>query len=171
MRIAVALLLACLGAVASGCATYQSDLARGQKAYEQNSHERSLAILRSLEPHIDRLSLSERGQYAYLRGMSDHRIGYRSDARHWLAIAQSIETQTPGSLPSDWAKRTEETLKELNEEVFTGGVQALTNTPNKQTDLDEPPVRKKPKRTEDVEDKPTEKPAAQPVEGEKTETK
>jgi hypothetical protein len=138
-----------------GCATYQSDLARGEKAFEQNAHERALAILRALEPDIDRLSPSERAQYAYLRGMTDYRIGYRSDARHWLAYAQAVEAQHPNSLKPDWGKRLSETMKELNEEVYTGGVQSLSQA-KRDSDAEEKRPRKKeppakPKSEEDLD--------------------
>ena len=120
-------LLALSGLVLVGsCATYDEDLMRGERAFEQSEHERALAIFRNLEPDTNRLSPVGRAHYAYLRGMTDYRIGYRSDARHWLAIAASIDQQTPGSLPPDWEKRMGESLKELNEEVFTAGIESLS---------------------------------------------
>jgi hypothetical protein len=109
----------------ASCATYEEDLMRGQHAFEQSEHERALAILRALEPDTPRLSVVGRAHYAYLRGMTDYRIGYRSEARHWLAIASTIDEESPGSLPADWEKRMSESLKELNEEVYAGGVQSL----------------------------------------------
>jgi hypothetical protein len=99
---------------------------RGERAFEQSEHERALAILRNMEPDTNRLSVVGRAHYAYLRGMTDYRIGYRSDARHWLAIAASIDQQKPGSLPPDWEKRMGESLKELNEEVYTAGIESLS---------------------------------------------
>ncbi len=125
VRLAAAALSFALAASPLACATYQDDLARSQKAFEQNQHERALAILRALEIESTHLTPSERAHYAYLRGMTDYRIGYRSDARHWLSVARSIEATTPNSLPIDWSKRMNETLGELNEEVFTNGTQAL----------------------------------------------
>jgi hypothetical protein len=122
----LALLSAC--AVLPACATYQDDLANGQRAFEASEHERALAIFRVLEPDLQRLSLSERAHYAYLRGMSDYRIGYKADARHWLALAAAMEEKTPGSLPADWAKRLADSMKELNENVYTGGIASLTDT-------------------------------------------
>ena len=110
----------------ASCATYDEDLVRGERAFEQSEHERALAILRNLERDTNRLSTVGRAHYAYLRGMTDYRIGYRSDARHWLALAASIEKETPGSLPPDWDKRMSESLKELNEEVYTAGFEALS---------------------------------------------
>jgi hypothetical protein len=59
--------------------------------------------------------------------MTDYRIGYKADARHWLGLASAMEQQTPGSLPEDWTKRMTESLKELNEEVFSIGIEALSS--------------------------------------------
>jgi hypothetical protein len=119
-------LLALSSALAfASCATYEEDLMRGQHAFEQSEHERALAILRALEPDTQRLSVIGRAHYAYLRGMTDYRIGYRSEARHWLSVASTIDEESPGSLPADWEKRMSESLKELNEEVYAGGIQSL----------------------------------------------
>ena len=100
----------------------------GEKAYEASEHERALAIFRSLEPDTARLSETERAHYAYLRGMTDYRIGYKAESRHWLSMAAALEAQTPGSLPPEWEKRLTESLKEMNEEVYAGGIEALSNT-------------------------------------------
>ena len=121
-------LLFCSCCALMGCATYQDDLAQGQKEFERSEHERALAVFRVLEPDTGRLSPSDRARYAYLRGMTDYRIGYKNDARHWLALASAMEEHTPGALPVDWAKRMTESLKDLNEEVFTAGIQSLSNT-------------------------------------------
>jgi len=123
-----ALALASLAALASsGCATYHDDLVRGERAYEASEDERALAIFRSLETDTNRLTDSERAHYAYLRGMTDYRIGYKAEARHWLSIAAALEQQTPDSLPAEWKKRMGESLKEMNEEVFTAGIESLSN--------------------------------------------
>src|SRR5579864_897979 len=84
-----------------GCATYEDELAQSQRAFDASEHERALAILRVLEPESGRLVTSDRAHYAYLRGMTDYRIGYKIDARHWLGIAAAIEQQTPGSIPPE----------------------------------------------------------------------
>jgi hypothetical protein len=111
-----------------GCSTYHDQLARSQKAFDQNEHDRALALLRDLEPNLGRLPSAEQAQYAYLRGMSDYRIGYRTHARHWLAIAKAYEDASPGALPADWKTRTNEALSELNDVVYADGVQALGAT-------------------------------------------
>ncbi len=115
--------------VASACATYADSLARGQRAFEQDEHDRALAIFRSLEPNLEHLSVPDRARYGYLRGMTDYRMGYRAEARHWLAIAAETENQMPGSLSDDRERRLAEALGELNERVYTEGVASLSNAP------------------------------------------
>ena len=122
--------LACcaLATALVSCATYEDDLMRGQRAFEQSEHERALAIFRALERDTGRLSVVGRARYAYLRGMTDYRIGYKGEARHWLAVGAAIERQTPGSLPPEWEKRLGESLQELNEEVYSGGIASLSTS-------------------------------------------
>ncbi len=122
------MLLVTFGATA--CNSYADALSRGQRAFEQSEHERALAIFRALEPDVHRLSIDDRAHYAYLRGMTDYRIGYKAEARHWLWIAAAIEHQTPESLPPDWSKRMTESLKDLDDAVYTGGIASLSNTPS-----------------------------------------
>jgi hypothetical protein len=144
------LLLSSSFAALGACATYEDDLMRGQTAFEQSEHERALAIFRALEQDTERLSVVGRAHYAYLRGMTDYRIGYKSEARHWLAIATALGQKTPGSLPPEWEKRMTESLEELNEEVFAGGVAALSNTAptkGKTADGDEPDAASEPSVT------------------------
>ncbi len=137
------------------CATQREDLARGQRAFEQSAHERALAIFRAMEPELGRLSPAERAQYAYLRGMTDYRIGYRVDARHWLALAKAMEDVTPGSLPADWKARIAETTTELNSQVYDNGLESLTNSLKGPTDAEtaaraaKHPARKKPASDDD----------------------
>ena len=121
MRFVIALSLIALGS----CATYHDELVRAQTAFENNQHERTLALLRDLEPDATRLTQGEQAHYAYLRGMTDYRVGYNADARHWLAIARSFEDRTPGILPADWKQRTTDTLAELDGVVQTQGYAAL----------------------------------------------
>jgi len=101
-----------------GCVTYREDLNRGQRLYEENQYERALAIWRTLEPDSDSLSFPDQARYAYLRGMTDYRLGYRPDARHWLAIARATEEQHPGGLADAWKQRLQNSLDELNHDVY-----------------------------------------------------
>jgi hypothetical protein len=124
--LAMLVVLAAMGT--SACATYRDQLARSQHAFEQNDHDRALAILRDLEPNMKRLTLPEQAEYAYLRGMSDYRIGYKPDARHWLAVAKAYEEHSPGVLPADWKARTNEALDQLNGVVYSQGMTALSTS-------------------------------------------
>jgi hypothetical protein len=98
-------IVALASAILAGCMTYHDELVRSQLAFEQNQHEQALGLLRDLERDLSRLPSAEQARYAYLRGMTDYRIGYRVDARHWLAIAKASEEATPGLLPADWKAR------------------------------------------------------------------
>jgi hypothetical protein len=126
MRSARTVALACLVVAVAACSTYRDQLAHGQRAFEVNEHERALALLRDLETDLSRLDTPERARYCYLRGMSDYRLGYRADARHWLALAKTYDDGSPGVLPADWKSRTTEALEEMNAVVYEKGTAALT---------------------------------------------
>jgi lipoprotein NlpI len=111
----------------AACATYREQLARSQVALEQNQHERALALLRDIERDFVRLRPEERAQYAYLRGMTDYRIGHRADARHWLALARAYDEASTGTMPADWRARANDALAELNALVEAGGFSALAS--------------------------------------------
>jgi hypothetical protein len=112
-RLAIVALL-----LAAGCATYRDDLARGQTLYVEAHYDQALAIWRVLEADQDSLDAAERSKYAYLRGMTDYRLGMRADARHWLALAKVSNEKHPGGLDADAAKQLELVLSELNEETY-----------------------------------------------------
>jgi hypothetical protein len=105
---------------ATGCATYREDLNRGQRLYEENQYERALAIWRVLETDMDSLSLNDQARYAYLRGMTDYRLRFRADARHWLGLAAAIEKEHAGGLSVEWKERLKVTLDDLNHDVYGG---------------------------------------------------
>lgn len=108
----------------SSCATYREHLNRAHRLYDENEYERALAIFRSIEPDMDSLTLNDQARYAYLRGMTDYRLGFRPDSRHWLAVAKATEQEHPGGLSGDWKGRLEEALNDLNREVY-GGAEAV----------------------------------------------
>jgi hypothetical protein len=95
------------------CAGYQDQLQRGQRYYERNDFEVALALWRNLERNRSSLGPYDQTRYAYLRGMTDYRLGFNADARHWLALARANEVMHPGGLPNTWAKRLDETLTSL----------------------------------------------------------
>jgi hypothetical protein len=101
-----------------GCATYREDLNRGQRMYEENQYEHALALWRILEDDLDSLSPSDRARYAYLRGMTDYRLGFRADSRHWLALAKVTDQAHAGSLSAAWEERMEQSLTDLNQDVY-----------------------------------------------------
>jgi hypothetical protein len=115
MRTSQALMMVvCVG----GCATYQDDLNRGQQSYEQNHYDDALSAWRALESDMDSLEPTDQARYAYLRGMTDYRLGFRSDARHWLGLADAIAQKNPTVLNEDWRKRLNEALADLNAEAW-----------------------------------------------------
>src|SRR4051812_34843756 len=131
----LSLVLAIGAAGVVGCATYKQDLERAQHHYEANQFEPALALFRVLEPDMDSFSPGEQAQYAYLRGMTDFRlaslaqagsgaadpkVGYRTNARHWLGVAAAIEKVTPGGLSADEKARLDETMVDLNRDVYGG---------------------------------------------------
>jgi hypothetical protein len=111
------------------CSTYRDDLARSQRAFEDNQHEQALAILRMLERDTHQLGEDERARYAYIRGMTDFRIGYQADAYHWLAVAKAMDEAMPGELPSEWRQRLDQSLAELDKQVWSSGFNTLPIAP------------------------------------------
>ena len=110
----------CLTA-AVGCATYHDDLERGQHYYDLNQYNDALAVWRILEIDWDSLTYAEQSRYAYFRGMTDYRIGYRADARHWLATSKAVEQRHPGGLDAQSSAQLEQVLTELNSAVYAMG--------------------------------------------------
>jgi hypothetical protein len=107
-----------LCALALACGGQPAALLRGQGYYEDNQYERALAVWRSLESSESSLSRPDFARYAYLRGMTDYRLGFRPDARHWLALAKVTDQQYPGGLNPEWASRLDGALADLDRETF-----------------------------------------------------
>jgi hypothetical protein len=120
MRSLIPSVVVLIGSLALGCMTYAEDLNRAQRHFEGSEYERALAIFRVLEKDVDSLSATDRTRYAYLRGMTDYRMSYRSDARHWLALSRALDQATPGGLQEPWKERMQEALKDLNNDVYGG---------------------------------------------------
>src|SRR5690606_15022503 len=120
-----ALASAALASAALGCATHSDALARGQRYYEENQYERALALWRDLDRQQARFSGSERARDAYFRGMTDYRLGYRHDARHWLGIARAIEAENPGGLGPVWLARLDGALADLRRPRPRAGLQGI----------------------------------------------
>jgi len=102
----------------SACGGERGALLRGQTYYEDNQYERALSIWRELERNEGELSPTDFARYAYLRGMTDYRLGYHQDARHWLAMAKVGEREHPGGLDGAWLPRLDGALAALDRQMF-----------------------------------------------------
>lgn len=110
------LLAACC--VCLACAGERAALLRGQAYYEDNQFERALAIWRNLERRQASLGSSDFARYAYLRGMTDYRLGFHLDARHWLGLAHVAHRKHPSALDPAWVQRLDGALSDLNRRQF-----------------------------------------------------
>ncbi len=104
-----------------GCATYHDDLERGQHYYDLNQYNNALSVWRILEVDWDSLTYAEQARYAFLRGMTDYRMGYRADARHWLAMSKAVAQHHPGGLDAKSLAQLEQALTEFNAAVYAMG--------------------------------------------------
>jgi hypothetical protein len=138
-------------ALMPGCTTYKDDLSRSERAFEDNQQERALAILRMLEPDTRHLDSTDRARYAYLRGMTDYRIGYKADARHWLAVAKAMDEESPGILAPDWRTRLDESLAQLDAVVWVNGMESVSNAKARASSHAKHPEKKVEEPAEDEE--------------------
>ncbi len=128
LALAVSGVLSLSGAL-GGCATYEQELGRAEEHFQHDEHEKTLATLRALELDWPSFGVKDRARYAYLRGMTDYRIGFKADARHWLAIARQIDAEHPGSLGKTERELVDEKLGELNAIVWSGDVLPTEEAP------------------------------------------
>jgi len=105
-------------ALLPSCSGERTALLRGQRYYDDNQYERALSIWRDLERHERELAPPDFARYAYLRGMTDFRLGFHAEARHWLALAKVTEQAHPGGLDGAWLPRLDGALAELDRETF-----------------------------------------------------
>ncbi len=97
-------------ALCLGCSSYREQLQRGREYYEDNQFERALSLWRHLERRQLDMTATEMARYAYLRGMTDYRLGYWVEARYWLSLADAQEQSSPGALAPDWLPRLRQAL-------------------------------------------------------------
>ena len=160
-RLSTLALLAVLASAGIGCATYSDDLNRGIRYYDANEHERSLAVLRSLERDIDSLSAADRIRYYYYRGMTDYRLAsdsykVRPDARHWLGLAKAASVDLPDALTEEQKSRLQEALDDLNRDVY-GGADTTADEKSDEKKSDKKADKKKSDDSGDTDEKPTKK--------------
>jgi len=110
--------LALWAALVLSCSGEGAPLLRGQRYYDDNQYERALSIWRDLERHESGLAPPDFARYAYLRGMTDFRLGFHAEARHWLALAKVTEQANPGGLDRAWLPRLDGALADLDRETF-----------------------------------------------------
>lgn len=112
----------CLATVAVwtslSCAGHSDAIERGQRYYEDNQYERALALWRDLDRRNATLSPAERARFAYFRGMTDYRLGFRDDARHWLSIAKARDVEGSAGLGAVWRERLDGALVDLERDTF-----------------------------------------------------
>jgi hypothetical protein len=138
MRCTVLIALILVGVM--GCATYRDDLARGQNYYNLSQYDNALSVWRILERDWDSLEPGEQARYAYFRGMTDYRMGYRADARHWLAISKAVNEKHPGGLDSSALNQLEQVLGPLNEAVYSAGPPTSAVAAGRELTNEAPPV-------------------------------
>ncbi len=110
-RLNAALLV--LAVAAGGCAAVQQDMQRAEASYEAARYEDTLVWLRDLEDDAPSMDAELRARYFYLRGMTEYRLGHRSDALHYLAVAREIAGDGGAGLRPEWRQIMERTLAEL----------------------------------------------------------
>jgi hypothetical protein len=122
----------------AACATFEQDLQRSEDHFQHDEYEKALANLRALEPDWTSFGTRDQARYCYLRGMTDARLGFPSDARHWLAVAQQIDKEHPGALLEKERKSLDDRLDKLNAVIWAGDV----------LPIDEPPGDRRSKKVE-----------------------
>jgi hypothetical protein len=119
------LTLCALGVASSaGCATYSKDMERVRTHYTRSEFPAALGLLRVLGDDQGLLSKKERVQYAYLRGMTDFRLGasavkvadrvaLRRASLYWLERASERSADEPEALIDAERERMTSTLRVL----------------------------------------------------------
>lgn len=103
--------LSCLVFVACGAAS--ATLRRAEQSYEQARYETTLSWLVDLEPDAPSLGQDERVRFFYLRGMTEYRLGHRSEALYYLAVAREIAGDDHSGLRGEQQELLTRTLAEL----------------------------------------------------------
>lgn len=98
---------------ALGCAAVRDDMQRAEVSYEAARYEDTLVWLRDLEDDAPAMDVEMRARYFYLRGMTEYRLGRRSDALHYLAIAREVAGDQGSGLRPEWRQIMDTTLAEL----------------------------------------------------------
>ena len=108
----------------SACATYASELQKAQSAYEDARYERVITWLDELETHSPELDRGDRAKLYYLRGMSEFRLGRKTNARHYLALAREASVDGAG-FSREWKRTLDRTLDAVDADFFEENAEVL----------------------------------------------
>lgn len=104
---------------ASACAALRDDLRRAETSYERAEYEKALVWLDDLERDAPDMDQDMRARFYYLRGMTAYRLGRRTDALHYLALAREVAGEDGRGLQDQWQSTLEGTLEELTPTTAT----------------------------------------------------
>lgn len=96
-----------------GCAAVRDDMVRAEAAYDAARYEDTLVWLTDLEDDAPSMDVETRARYYYLRGMTEYRLGHRSPALHYLAVAREVAGDQGAGLRPEWRQIMDRTLAEL----------------------------------------------------------
>lgn len=96
-----------------GCAALSDDMRRAEASYEQARYEDTLVWLTDLEDDAPSMDPEMRARYYYLRGMTEYRLGHRSDALYYLAVAREVAGDQGVGLRPEWRQIMDRALAEL----------------------------------------------------------
>jgi hypothetical protein len=96
-----------------GCGAAAATLRRAEESYEQARYETTLSWLVDLEPNAPTLDHDQRARFFYIRGMAEYRLGHRSEALYYLAVAREIAGEDGTGLRREQQELLARTLTEL----------------------------------------------------------
>lgn len=102
-----------------GCAALSEDLRRAEATYERAEYENALVWLEDLERQVPDMDPELRARFYYLRGMTAYRLGQRTDALYYLALAREVAGERGVGLRDAWRSTLEGTLEELTPTTAT----------------------------------------------------
>jgi hypothetical protein len=101
------------GLLLVGCAAFHDDFGRARGAYDDARFEDARTWLVDLEPRVAAEDTATRATFFYYRGMTEYRLGARSDALHYLALAREVAAADDADLAPERRRLLERTLEEL----------------------------------------------------------
>lgn len=101
-------------ALLAGCSALRDDMQRAENAYDEARYDAALVWLDDLEEDTPDMDVDMRARFYYLRGMTAYRLGHRSPALHYLALAREVSgEEATGALLPEQRQTMERTLAEL----------------------------------------------------------